>query len=83
MDEPATGQPTPYVSVRFMTRLSADDPAIERIGLIVERELQDGIRREILAAIRQAVRTEFLPYVWHDPCCGMCVPNRSSRNLDM
>lgn len=63
MDEQAFGIPTPHVSVRFMTRFSDDDPAIGRVGLIIERELQDGMRREILAAVRQAFRTQIPPYV--------------------
>lgn len=39
-----------------MTHFREDDPAIRRIGLIIERELQEGMRREILSAVRRAVR---------------------------
>ena len=42
-----------------MSHLSASDPALHRIGFVIERELQEGIRREILVAIRQAMNAEF------------------------
>ena len=54
---------TPCVEVRFMTRFREDDPALRRIGLIVEHELREGMRREILSAVRQAVRVRLDLYV--------------------
>ena len=56
MEETGRGYATPHVIVRFVTRFREDDPALEHIGLVIERELQEGMRREILSAIRRAVR---------------------------
>ena len=63
MEENGRGHATPHVIVRFVTRLREDDPAPERIGLVIERELQEGMRREILSAIRRAVRVRMTEYV--------------------
>ena len=41
-----------------MSHFSPNDPALHRIGFVIERELQEGMRREILVAIRQAVNAE-------------------------
>ncbi|KAI1786381.1 hypothetical protein LXA43DRAFT_1065155 [Ganoderma leucocontextum] len=65
MEETGRGYDTPRVDVRFMTRFQDDDPALRRIGLIIERELQDGMRREILSAVRRAVRVRMF-----DVCTG-------------
>ena len=56
MEESSRGGVTPHVIVRFVTRDREGDPALEHVGLVIERELQEGMRREILAAIRRAVR---------------------------
>ena len=63
MEETGRGHATPHVLVRFMTHFREDDPAIRRIGLIIERELQEGMRREILSAVRRAVRVRLDEYV--------------------
>lgn len=63
MEENGRGHATPHVIGRFVTRLREDDPALERIGLVIERELQEGMRREILSAIRRAVRVRMTEYV--------------------
>lgn len=55
IDETRTGLPNPHVVVRFMNHFREDDPALQRVGMIIERELQEGMRREILSAIRQAL----------------------------
>lgn len=56
MEETSRGPATPHVLIRFMTHFREDDPTIRCIGLIIERELQEGMRREILSAVRWAVR---------------------------
>ena len=60
MEDDGSGQGSPHVEVRFMTQTTDDDPALRRFGLVIERELQDGMRREILSAIRQAVNLQYL-----------------------
>lgn len=68
MEEQGRGHATPHVTVRFMTHLSEDDPALERIGLVIERELQEGMRREILSAIRRAVWMQMAEWVGQTVC---------------
>ena len=63
IDEVSGDLETPYVDVSFVSRFNGNDPAARRIGLVIERELQEGMRREILFAISRAVGTEILEYV--------------------
>ena len=58
LDEVSEGVTLPYVAVNFVNRLTDGDPALRRVWLVVEQELQEGIRREILHAIRQGVNME-------------------------
>lgn len=51
------GHPRPRVSVEFVDRFDFHDPTHLRVGLVVERQLQDGLCREITSAVhRLAVR---------------------------
>lgn len=63
IDEVSGDLETPYVDVSFVSRFNGNDPAARRIGLVIERELQEGMRREILFAISRAVGTEILECV--------------------
>lgn len=58
MDEIPGGSAVPYVAVEYVTRLRGSDPALRRIGLVIEREVQEGMQREIFSAIQRAVRME-------------------------
>ena len=60
IDEISGDLETPYIDVSFVSRFNVNDPAARRIGLIIERELQEGMRREILFAISRAVGMEIL-----------------------
>ena len=79
MEETGRGHATPHVLVRFMTHFREDDPAIRRIGLIIERELQEGMRREILSAVRRAVRVRMDEYVCPVMLLSRSNPDTSSR----
>ena len=51
------GHPRPRVSVEFVDRFDFHNATHLRVGLVVERELQDGLCREINSAVqRLAVR---------------------------
>ncbi|PIL23947.1 hypothetical protein GSI_13698 [Ganoderma sinense ZZ0214-1] len=45
----------PRVTVQLVNNLSSQDPIFHRVGLVIEQALQEGLRREVIAATSQLV----------------------------
>ena len=46
------GQQTPWVDVHFVPQAPSDPPICTRIGIVLERELMSGLRREIMRSLQ-------------------------------
>lgn len=57
------GQLHPRVTVQLVDTYAFRDTESERIGIIVERAVQDGLQREILAALRRDTNARDIVYV--------------------
>ncbi|PIL31868.1 hypothetical protein GSI_06572 [Ganoderma sinense ZZ0214-1] len=55
------GHYLPRVSVDFVNRVDRSDLPLNDIGLLVERGVQDGIRRELFNAMSRSVGRAFIP----------------------
>ena len=53
------GSARPHVTVQFVNRFATSNTEAVRIGLVIERELQEGLRREIRAALRSIVENRY------------------------
>lgn len=52
------GHPRPRVTVELANRFDIPDIRDLRVGLLIERGVEDGLRREILSAVRSALQYE-------------------------
>ena len=57
------GHLRPRVCVEFVDRLDEHDPARLRVALVIERELQEGLRQQIVSAVQRMVLPEGNEYV--------------------